>query len=90
MREFKQFLKFDPRLQLKTTEFNKEDGEWVKRRSHLENVERANFFNVYNSIPFFESLGGTESVEFTDDSAIFTSLSPNKETKIIREYYIID
>lgn len=88
--EFKEALKFNPRLQLVTKRYELKNKEWILKESHLENVESKYFYNVYNSISFFESLGGTEDFEWKTDGATSISVSPDKKNKTVREFYLVD
>ena len=53
------------------------------------------YHNVFDGIPFFRGLGGSERVEYNYTYAGYlptqlTSISPDQERKIVRRYWILD
>ena len=73
-----------------------ESGKSWKRKSDSEEtseIEFNEYFNYLSSVEFFKNLGGTERVEkgYTISGYVptkLTSISPNKDTKIIRSFRI--
>ena len=72
-------------------EYIKKGSKWVLKNSIEKNITNDNYNNVFNSIQFFKNLGGSEKVykNYTYAGYIPTklvSISPDKQTKIIRNY----
>lgn len=79
----------------KTFEKTESGKSW--RRNPIEETEKEikfdEYFNYLSSVEFFKNLGGTERIEkgYTIVGYIptkLTSISPKKETKIIRQFKI--
>ena len=59
-----------------------------------ENIKAENYANIFNSIEFFKNLGGYEKVTKTYTingyiPTMLTSISPDKQTKIIRKFAFV-
>lgn len=75
------------------TKYDKVGSRW-KEIEKIEKETIAEFYcNVFDAVPFFRNLGGYERVEMGYTIAgyiptVSTSISPDKETKVIRKYTI--
>ena len=73
-------------------------GKSWKTKPDSETVRKISYefyHNIFDAIPFFRNLGGSERVEYGYTYAGYlptqlTSTSPDRETKIIRRYWIVD
>ena len=84
-------------IEMTKSEFSKTDSgkSWRSKADSIEKsiIDFENYYNIIDAIPFFKNLGGTEKVTkgYTVVGYIPTTListSPNKLTKVIREFRI--
>lgn len=85
------------KITMTETTFEKtESGKnWRKKpvNEETKEIQFEEYFNYISSVEFFKSLGGYERVEtaYTITGCVpyrLTSISPNKETKIVRVFKI--
>ena len=73
-------------------------GKSWKSKADEETIRKVKtdwYHNIFDGIPFFRGLGGSERVEYGYTYAGYlpvqcTSISPDRETKVIRRYWIVD
>ena len=71
--------------------YKKTGSKWTETDRTTEEMTRANYMNVVESIPFFRSLGGNERLEknytkFGFIPVILSSIPPDKSEKVVRKY----
>ena len=75
------------------TEYNKVGSRWKETEKTEKETTIEFYCNVFDAVPFFKNLGGYERVEMKYTIAgyipiISTSISRDKEKKVIRKYII--
>ena len=75
------------------TNFDKVGNRWKETDKKESEIDYIYYFNVFDAVPFFRNLGGTEKINLSytfaghiPDEVI--SISPNRTMKTIRTYQI--
>lgn len=76
---------------VETTRYKKAGSVWKETSRETSNFTRKNYMNAFESVPFFRNLGGYERIErnYTKFGYIpysLTSISPDREERVIRKY----
>ena len=82
---------------LTKTEYKKDGKKWVEVTKEISEISKEQYENITSkdTLCFFRRLGGRETVkkEYTSKGYICTflsSVSPDKQTKIVREFEFIN
>ena len=75
------------------TEYDKVGSRWKETEKTEKETTIEFYYNVFDTVPFFKNLGGYERVEMEYTIAgyiptVSTSISPDKEKKVIRKYTV--
>ena len=74
-----------------TTRYEKRGTRWHEIERTREDMTPAFYCNCVDAVPFFRGLGGSERVECSYTCLAYlpvriSSISPDKQTKIVREF----